>query len=155
MKCPECQTHIKSKHYDPEFEWYECPECEGCFTAAELVDESHSDATRAKPTASAKKRLEEAEKEAEAVSEHEKAMLKPVKSQEKDETRHRDSVPTGQILNIMADEIEEIVVEAGGSIDRLNAREFYAMNLWRPLAIHAKISAREQEVDHVLCKDHR
>ncbi len=36
MKCPECNTKITAKHYDAEYEWYECPGCEGAFTVDEI-----------------------------------------------------------------------------------------------------------------------
>lgn len=38
MKCPECGTKITAKHYDPEYEWYECPKCEGAFTVDEIEE---------------------------------------------------------------------------------------------------------------------
>lgn len=43
MKCPSCSRKLTTKHYDPEFEWYECPGCEGAFTVDEIqggTDES-------------------------------------------------------------------------------------------------------------------
>jgi hypothetical protein len=43
MKCPECDTKLTTKNYDPEYEWYECPGCEGAFTIDEIqggTDES-------------------------------------------------------------------------------------------------------------------
>lgn len=41
MKCPECGTKITTKHYDPDFQWYECPKCEGCFTADEIEEDNN------------------------------------------------------------------------------------------------------------------
>lgn len=89
----------------------------------------------------------------EAIAEYEKKLVTPVKASD-DEKRHRDAVPTGQILNIMADVIEEVFAENGKRIDRLNAREFYAMNIWRDLVIKHKVSAREVSMKVVLCPEH-
>jgi Zn-finger nucleic acid-binding protein len=49
MKCPECGAKITTKHYDAEYEWYECPKCEGAFTASEIEE-----ARNAKPSRKAK-----------------------------------------------------------------------------------------------------
>lgn len=47
MKCPDCGAKISAKHYDPEFEWYECPSCEGAFTVEEM-EASRAQQTRNK-----------------------------------------------------------------------------------------------------------
>jgi hypothetical protein len=187
MKCPNCNTRITTKDYDVIYEWYECPKCEGCFTADEIEEAasgtspgkrsrsvSHSgkkagrgnsvgnstavdsdiaaDLARIKPIAKGKKRLTEIAEDDEAIAKHETEMLKPVKA-EKD-TKHRDEVATGQILNILADEIEAIGEETGVQITRVNAREFYAMNLLRDLKYKHGVHARDKEVPHVYCKEH-
>src|SRR5262245_44312165 len=64
----------------------------------------------------------------EAIAEYEKKLVVPTKSQDST-TKHRDSVPTGQVLNIIADTIEEVFSESGRRIDRLNAKEYFAMNI--------------------------
>jgi hypothetical protein len=174
MKCPDCGNKIKTADFDPEYEWYECGRCEGCFTADEIEEAEHGTSPRARrngggdrdsvvarglgraarsvPVAKGKRRLTEIEEDEKALAEHEKAMLTPVARQS--ETYHRDEVATSQILNIVADEIENIITEAGGQIDRMNAREFYAMNLIRPLRVKHGISFRDHEVAAVYCEEH-
>lgn len=57
MKCPECKTKITTKHYDAEFQWYECPKCEGCFTADE-IEEAASGTSPGKRAKEAKKEID-------------------------------------------------------------------------------------------------
>jgi hypothetical protein len=102
--------------------------------------------------AKGKKRLSEIAKDEEAVKEYEKQILVPKKKA--GDVRYRDEVPSKDIINIMADEIEAIVDETGGKIDRLNAREFYAMNIWRGLLVKG-VHARDKKVPMTLCKDHK
>lgn len=45
MKCPDCGAKISAKHYDPTYEWYECPKCEGAFTVDEM-EASRAEQTR-------------------------------------------------------------------------------------------------------------
>jgi Zn-finger nucleic acid-binding protein len=150
MRCIDCNKKISAKHYDPEFEWYECPRCEGCWTVEEL--EASRSPNGAKPKAKAKVKLEARENDAQAVTEYEKEAYVPVKAG-KGETKHRDAVPTSQILNILADEIMEIAEESGQRVDELNAREYFAMNLWRVLQ-KSQITARDAEVKYKLCDEH-
>lgn len=156
--CPECGKKISEKNYDSDFEMYECPKCEGMFTFDELLEgrgpgpEATEAPVKAVPVAKGKKRQEEMVKDAEADAAHIEAITKNVKQGAKEE-KHRDEIQTGMVLNIMADEIESICDEAGISIDRLNAREYFAMNLYRPLML-AGFKAREQEVKFVGCVDH-
>jgi len=187
LYCPECNSKIRDKNYDADFELYECPGCEGMFTFAELVEHGAQSAagngnagsldTRRGPEkkkrdgkpsrngkgqdrrirpgviAKAKKRRQELEEDAEADAKQIEEITKNVKRKAKEE-RHRDEVETGLVLNIIGDEIEAIAEEIGISIDRTNAREFYAMNLYRPLLL-AGVRAREQDVPHKLCKEHQ
>lgn len=183
MKCPECQTKLSTKNYDAEFEWYECPKCEGAFTADEIEEaasgtslaarkrngnsasgKNSTDArvrsdlqdaavrSSSRPTAKGKKRRTEIAEDAEAIAEHEATALK-VQPREK-EAKHRDEVSFGQVVNIMADEIEVIAEETGTKVDRLNAREFYGVNLWRSLITQHGVSAREKAVPMVKCAEH-
>lgn len=164
--CPECQTKISTKHYDPEFEWYECPKCEGSFTADELEEAENGTSPRKRAELAAKRNLKRATvvakgkqrrteiaKDEEAVQKLDKEMLKPRKAKDPQVPKHKDRVPTNEILNIVADEIETIGQELGVQIDRTNAREFYAMNLVRPLLLNG-ISAREKDVPMVKCSEH-
>src|SRR4051794_13501622 len=150
--CPECGKKISDKHYDSAFEMYECPKCEGMFTFAELMEGggnalsevTEAPQTVAPPKAKGKLRQEQMERDAEADAKQIESITKNVKKVPKEE-KHRDEVKTGMVLNIMADEIETICEEVGVKMDRLNAREFFAMNLYRPLML-AGFRAREQEV---------
>jgi Zn-finger nucleic acid-binding protein len=158
--CPECGRTISDKNYDSAFEMYECPKCEGMFTFDELLEgggNALSEATEASqtavpPKAKGKLRQEQMERDAEADAKQIEEITKNVKKGVKEE-KHRDEIKTGSVLNIMADEIESICDEAGIQMDRLNAREFFAMNLYRPLML-AGFKAREQEVKFVGCVDH-
>lgn len=158
FRCPECDGKIKDKNYDSDFEMYECPGCEGMFLFDELLEHRvpGSKATgateTAAPKAKGKNRREAQERDEQASEEQIERMVKTAKKADK-ETRHRDQIPTGMVLNIIADEIESIGEEIGVNIDRLNAREFYAMNLYRPLMLSG-IHAREQDVPMKLCEDH-
>jgi Zn-finger nucleic acid-binding protein len=38
MKCPDCAQKLTQSNYDEGYEWYECPNCEGCFTADEILE---------------------------------------------------------------------------------------------------------------------
>jgi DNA-directed RNA polymerase subunit M/transcription elongation factor TFIIS len=151
MKCPNCQARIMAKNYDPDYEMYECPKCGGSFTPDEIVKQ---EVESLKPVAKAKKRMTEIQEDEEAFAKFEAEELKPRKSADAATVHHRDEVPTGQVLNIFADEIELIGQEIGVQIDRLNAREFFAMNLWRTLALKHGVHARDKSIPHVLCEDH-
>jgi hypothetical protein len=173
MICPECQTKITSKHYDPSFEWYECPKCEGCWTVAELEGErSRNDgrggsnggsnsggvvgdrvrAATTKVVAKGKKRRTEIQEDDEARAVYESKMLKPVKVEDK-ETHHRDEIPVKEVVSIMADELEAIYREFGVPLDTLNARD-KALTLWREVHYKDGVHAREKPVEHVLCGVH-
>lgn len=102
--------------------------------------------------AKGKKRRTAIAEDAEAVQEYEKTLLVPLKKSQ--DHRHRDEVPTKEILNIMADEIEDIMAETGGQTSALNAREFYAMNIMRSLLFKHEVHAREKVVPMVKCQDH-
>lgn len=168
MKCPECKTKISTKHYDPDFEWYECPGCEGCFTPDEIEeaesgtspgkrarDARKTTVTSDKPVAKAKKKQAEIAEDLEALAKKEKEWLKPKESADADQTatKHRDEISTRQVVNIMADEIIAYYSELGGQLDDMNAQD-KALTLWRQVKIDTGISAREQSVGHVLCAEH-
>ena len=148
MKCPECGKKITEKHYDADYEWYECPKCEGCFTKAELAPAKKSNAPKAK----GKRRTEILDAEAEALAEYEKEQMVPTVKQT-DATHHRDEIRTKEVVNIMADEIQEIYHEFGFTIDEVNAQD-KALILWRDAKLYAHAGARESEVEHALCGDH-
>lgn len=178
MKCPECESKIGQKDYDVSFQWYECPKCEGCFTGDEIMEaelegnRSHSDSRRSsirgaggndgvvsgegkpkkKVVAKAKKKKSEIDADNEAIAEYEKRTTETVVVQER-ATKHRDEISMGQVVNIMADEIETIYAELGEHLDRTNAED-KALTLWRNMVIHDGIGAREKPVPMALCKEH-
>jgi hypothetical protein len=174
MKCPECHAKISTKDYDPDYSWYECPKCEGCFTADEIeesvsgtspgkrakgngkvADDIRAGLNRARsvPVAKGKKRQTELLEDEEATAKHEAEMLKPVVTDAPEVHKHRDEVRTKEVVNIMADEIQAVFEIMGGRIDDVNAQD-KALVLWRQARIDTGISAREVEVPHVLCKEH-
>jgi transcriptional regulator NrdR family protein len=152
MRCPECNSTIKPTDYDPVFEWYECPKCEGCFTYAEIIESSGT----GNRVVAAKGKKRQADREADANLENEMTQAvvkKKVPSAEVNTSRHRDELPTGQVVNIMSDEIQEIYGVFGSAIDTINARE-KALIIWRDLMVYGHVAAREQAVPYVQCKDH-
>ena len=178
MKCPECHTAIKQKDYDAAFEWYECPSCEGCFTGDEIMEaelasrdvggrsnrgrnrsadsggDSGSGRTATKKVvAKGKKRQSEIEADAEAIAAYEKRTTETVVVADK-KTKHRDEVSTGQVVQIMADEIEVLYEEIGWTPLSRDAAEDKALTLWRNLTVHDGITAREKAVPVALCGDH-
>lgn len=162
-QCPDCKKKISEKNYDDDFEMYECPGCGGLFQLSELVENgaktaagngpgARSESQKAIPRAKGKLKKEALARDEEADAKQIEEITGNIKPKKKEE-RHRDEVQTGLVLNIIADEIESICEELGVQINRVNAREFYAMNLYRPL-IMSGVHAREQDVEYVTCKEH-
>lgn len=184
MKCPNCATKITSKHYDPDYSWYECPNCGNAYSADEIEEANNgtSPGKRAKevkanhpvdddekwaeiiigkpkkkkpasnkPVARSKKHKAGDE---EALAKFEEESLKPRKAADAGTSHHRDEVPTVEILNVWADEIEAIAEETGVKVDRLNAREFFSMNIWRDLSLKHGVKARDKRITVPHCKDH-
>ena len=156
MKCLQCGATITKKHWDEEYEWYECPKCEGCFTYEEIKEESTPPKKKKSksnaPKAKGKRRTEILDAEADALAEFEKKMLEPTVKQT-ETTHHRDEIRTKEVVNIMADEIQEIYHDLGFSLDEVNAQD-KALILWRDAKLYAHASAREISVDYVLCDTH-
>jgi hypothetical protein len=98
----------------------------------------------AKPVAKAKRRLEAATADEEAIAKYEAEIATPVRRQA--EKKSRNEIPTGQIVNIMADEIQAVYQEMGSSLDDINARD-KALTLWRDISAKG-VRARDQEVPH-------
>jgi hypothetical protein len=172
MKCPKDGTKITAKHYDAAYEWWECPKCEGCFTADELEEAENGTSPRkrrvqndkiqtrralasakGKVVAKGKVRQAEIADDEDAAQKMIEEMVVSRKSAEK-EVKHRDEVSTGQIKNIMGDEIEAIGEETGIQIDRTNAVEYFAHNLMLALRVKNGISIRDKEVPMVKCAEH-
>ena len=172
MNCPECHTKLGQKNYDAAFEWYECPSCEGCFTGDEILEaeiaqharsnRSGSDSRRTdsvdrvagskKVVAKAKKKKAEIDADEEAIAAYEQSVTEVIHAGEKS-TKHRDEISTGQVVQIMADEIEVLYEEMGQSLNRVNAED-KALTLWRNLHVHDGIVAREKAVELALCGEH-
>lgn len=152
MKCPECKGKIKATDYDTDYEWYECPKCEGCFTADEIIKDEIKKQKNV-PMAKGKKRQTEIAEDDEAIAEWEKKVVETVVVQEKG-TKHRDELQTREVVPTIAAEVQAVYEELGGRLDDANAMD-KALILWRELHIASGIHAREQEVAMVKCKDHR
>lgn len=172
MTCPDCSTKITAKHFDTEFDWYECPKCEGCFTPEEL-EENRASRTRGagsssvdnrvrsdlvaatqKVVAKGKKRRTEIQEDDEAIAKFDAEVLKPRKKAEAEHHKHRDELTTSEVVNIWADEIQAVYEEMGGQLDQENARD-KALVLWRAVQSETGISARERDVPHVHCAEHK
>jgi hypothetical protein len=106
------------------------------------------------PIAKGKKRRTQDEDDAKAIKEHFDKVVKDVRqSDDGTPTRHRDSIPSAEVVNIMADEIQQVYEALGSRIDAVNAED-KALVLWRDLHYRHKVSAREMEIPRALCKEH-
>lgn len=165
MKCPNCAAKITAKNYDTDYEWYDCPKCGNSFTEKEILkgevksvlkkvpgDKRKTKVVSDRPVSASKKRKASDD---DALAKYEAEALKPRASAEAESTRHRDEVPTKEILNVWADEIENIAEETGNKIDRLNAREFFAMNLWREVSFKQGVKARDKRLKVQHCAEHQ
>lgn len=157
MKCPECQTKLTTKHYDAEFEWYECPNCEGCFTSDELEEANGGSSVASrrqteKPVAKGKARQSAIQEDADAIAEFEAANFKVTKKAD-EAPKVKVGVSSGQVRQIMGDEIELIAEETGTTLNRINAVEFFAFNLVLAL-LRNKVPIREGKVPMVKCPEH-
>ena len=151
MQCPECNSLITKNHYDPEFEWYECPQCEGSFTADEILK---AELLRQKESpVRAKGKLRRTQIELDETAEANAVAV--VKIPQKSSAREgRVSVPSGEIINVMADAVEEIYQEFHATIDRVNARD-KALILFREMTIGGNgVRIQEKEITIPLCKEH-
>jgi hypothetical protein len=106
-----------------------------------------------KPVAKAKKKQAEIADDEQAEADRiESLVANTVKTNEISSNR-KDEVPTGEVVNIMADELVVIYSELGGRLDDANARD-KALTLWRELHYKDGIHAREKAVEHALCGVH-
>lgn len=175
FRCPKCDGKIKDKDYDEVFQWYECPSCGGCFMFDEILEgggkalneelqsvkNTHGDGRRSKivskksgkkagrVVAKAKKRAED---EAEAVRKAD-AKVETTKAEDRDVRKHRDELPTKQVVNILADEIQAITGELGAELDYINAQD-KALTIWRQLHYGGHVPAREKKLTLSYCKEH-
>jgi len=100
------------------------------------------------PQAKAKRKLADDE----AIAAFDKAVVENVVRQEP-VRKPRHEVPTAEVVQIMADEIELLYFEMGAKIDRVNAED-KALVLWRNLSIYGKARADDKSVPHYLCEAH-
>lgn len=134
LKCPSCGKKLSvSKHYDATYEWFECPGCDGCFTYDEVLEEDDT-SSKQKPKVAKKKNSKVAKKNSGAV-------------------KARDAVRSGEVINIMADEILEIYNDLGLTLDQVNARD-KALILFRTMSFDSQAVFHDKPVEHVLCKEH-
>ena len=114
---------------------------------------TQASARNGKPVAKGKVRRQRIEAEEERAEELTKEIVEnAVRS--KDVTHHRDELSTGEVIGIWGDEIQDIYEELGSRLDEINARD-KALIIWRETRYMHGAVAREQEVTHVLCKEHR
>ena len=105
------------------------------------------------PIAKSKRRATEILADEEAIAAHEKAVAENV-VRGPAKKKPRNEVSTGEIVQIMADEIQLMYQEMGATIDRVNAED-KALTLWRNVSIHHGGVAVDHPVPHRLCEEHR
>ena len=104
------------------------------------------------PVAKSKRRAADAEADAEAIAKFDAAVAKNVvRGPAQKKPRHE--VSTGEVVQIMADEIENVYREMGASINRVNAED-KALTLFRNVAIYHGAVAVDHPVPHSLCENH-
>ena len=108
--------------------------------------------TKSGIVAKGKKRRTQIAEDEEVIKQHEEDILVP-KVKQIEPKHHRDEIETRQVVNIWADEMEDIYHDLGIPIDTMNAQD-KALILWREMRIGHAVTAREQEVSHALCKEH-
>ena len=141
LRCPSCKTKLStSKHYDATFEWFECPKCEGCFTYDEILEGGGGAI------------VEDVETPVKTVKK--KSTPEPESEEEGPRNYYKGEVPTKEVVNIMADEIQAIYEEMGiPQLEDYNAQD-KALQLVRVLRVDSKVKITEGEVKHVLCAIH-
>jgi hypothetical protein len=105
------------------------------------------------PVAKAKRRAADREADAEALAAYEKSVAENI-VRGPAQKKPRREVSTGEVVQIMADEIEALYKEMGARIDRVNAED-KALILWRNVAIYHEAVAVEKKIPHSLCEEHR
>jgi hypothetical protein len=103
-----------------------------------------------KPVAKAKRRQEAVTADEEALAEYEARI--PVVRSHAVEKKSRNEIPTRQVVNIMADEIQVVYEIMGSRLDDVNAHD-KALTLWRDISAKG-VRAKDQEVPHTLCEEH-
>jgi hypothetical protein len=109
-------------------------------------------AANGRPVAKGKKRRTEIEDDEQAVEDYTKQIVTNTIKQES-HTKHRDEVDSISVVNIWGDEIQDVYAELGGELDEVNAQD-KATILWREIHHLQGVPARDQAVEHKLCKEH-
>lgn len=104
------------------------------------------------PVAKAKRRATELAADEEAIAAFDKQVAENV-VRGPAQKKPRREVTTGEVVNIMADEIVAVYAEMDARIDDLNARD-KALTLWRNVAIYHGAVAVDHPVKHKLCEEH-
>ena len=104
-----------------------------------------------RPVAKAKRRQEAVTADEEAIAKYEAEIATPVRSRAV-EKKSRNEIPTRQVVNIMADEIQVVYEIMGSRLDDVNAHD-KALTLWRDISAKG-VRAKDQEVPHTLCEEH-
>jgi hypothetical protein len=108
---------------------------------------------KVKPTAKGKLRRTRIEEDEEALAAFEKEQTKIVKAQGRDGMRS-DEIPTKEVVQIWADELEEIYHEFGSRLDRVNAED-KAKTLLIELRAHTpSVRITDHEYDVPNCGKH-
>ena len=148
MRCPECNSTITKANYDPEYEWYECASCEGAFTADEILKAEMQKQTTVKAAGKVRRTQIELDEAQEA---HVKV---PTISRDASVRESKVGVRSGEVINIMADAVEEIYREFHSSIDRVNAHD-KALILYREMVLGGNgVQIREKEFSLPSCGQH-
>lgn len=103
-----------------------------------------------KIVAKGKKKLQAEAEDQEAIDKFEKESLKPHKAAPSGSSE----INTKEVLNVLADEIEQIYTLEGVKIDRLNSME-KARTLYLEIRYKLGAKVKEHEYDLPLCKEHR
>ena len=102
--------------------------------------------------AKGKLRKERLDAEAEALKEHEEAMMKVVVKRPR-----KPRLVTRQIgyevLAVLTAEIQEIYAEEGLQLDDINAKD-KALIIWRDLKYRHHVRTHHREIPHRLCEEH-
>jgi hypothetical protein len=99
-----------------------------------------------KPVAKAKRRQQT------VAADEAKADEQVVFVRSRGEKKLRNEVPTREVVNIMADEIQAVYSDMGSELDDVNAHD-KALTLWRAISLKG-VRAKDQEVPYTHCEEH-
>lgn len=102
--------------------------------------------------AKGKLRKERLDAEAEALKEHDEAVLKAVRKAPK-ESKARDEAEGYEVLAVLTAEIQDIYADMGFELDEINAKD-KALIIWRDLKYRHHVRTHYREIPHRLCEEH-